>query len=103
MANAVRGRQRAKLLDVADGTRMTLVDFTPSAPQLTQFQFFDQFAYSHTTWSPDSDALVFASNLEVSGLAEGDVLSPQIIVARIAPVPSVRAIADGLMAFWSPR
>jgi hypothetical protein len=54
---------RWNVLTVADGSSRGVVDFTPSSPQITLFQFFDQFAYSHTTWSPDSDALVFAGTM----------------------------------------
>ena len=101
----VQGALGWKVLDVADGTRQTVVEFEPSSPQLTMFQFFDQFAYSHTTWSPDSDALVFAGRLvgDAVSLSEGIQPASRIIVATLEPVPSARAIADGLMAFWSPR
>ncbi len=58
-----QGVFRWNVLTVADGSSRGVVDFTPSSPQITLFQFFDQFAYSHTTWSPDSDALVFAGTM----------------------------------------
>ena len=98
------GVLRWKILDLRDGTRMSLADFIPSDPQLTQLEFFDQFAYSHTVWSPGSDALVFAGKLGTVGLTEEDDESDsRIIVARFEPEASVGAIAQGVMAFWSPR
>ena len=46
------------------GVSGPLVDFLPSRDQLTMFQFFDQYAYSHQLWSPDSRYLVFCRNAE---------------------------------------
>ena len=54
---------RWMILDVVDGSRWPLVDFIPSGAQMTLFRFFDQFAYSHTLWSPDSDSLVFSGRI----------------------------------------
>ena len=36
------------VLNVANGERWPLVEFIPSPDQLTMFQFFDQYAYSHS-------------------------------------------------------
>ena len=52
---------RWKVLDVVTGQVSVLIDFTPAADQLTVLQFFDQFAGSHSIWSPDSRSLVFAA------------------------------------------
>ena len=40
---------RWNVLSVTDGSSRSVVDFTPSDIQITLFQSFDQFAYSHTT------------------------------------------------------
>ena len=45
------GGLRWSVLDVASGVSSPLVDFLPSPDQLTMFQFFDQYAYSHQLWS----------------------------------------------------
>ena len=96
---------RWQVLDMVDGTVQFVTEFKPTRAQITLFQFFDQFSYSHQVWSPDSDALVFAGRQaggvisDVSGLFQGS----QIIVANLDPTPSIRVIANGEMGFWSPK
>jgi TolB protein len=96
---------RWQVLDMEDENVQFVTEFKPSGPQITLFQFFDQFSYSHQVWSPDSDAIVFAGRSvggvisDVSGLFSGS----QIIVASLDQTPSVRPIASGEMGFWSPR
>ena len=93
---------RWNVLSVTDGSSRSVVDFTPSNSQITLFQFFDQFAYSHTTWSPDSDALVFAGTVRGGAISvsEGRQQGSQIIVASLGPIPSAvhhRGRADGFL------
>ena len=94
------------VLNIVDRERWPLVDFIPSRDQLTMFQFFDQYAYSHSPWSPDSRSLVFAGNL-------ADVASPisitnelaqesHVIVVAADPDSSAETIAEGILGFWSP-
>ena len=88
-------------LDVAEGTHRKLADFVPSSAQMTLFRFFDQFAHSHTPWSPDSDALVFAGRMFGGDAPASD--DPQVFVLNAGAGPSVKAIGVGLLAVWSPR
>ncbi|MDA0770021.1 MAG: hypothetical protein BZY79_00365 [SAR202 cluster bacterium Casp-Chloro-G4] len=112
------GVLRWVVLDIASGERKALVDFVPSVAQLTMFQFFDQYAYSHSLWSPDSDALVFAGNLNTDavtasfkGLNSGASLGgnslehdgEHIMVVNTSGDTTTRVIADGFMATWSPN
>ena len=102
------GVLRWMILNVADGSTWRLVDFIPSRDQLVMFQFFDQYAYSHTLWSPDSRSLVFSGRLSDEALtasfgADRRAQTPQIIVLGTDPDPSTEVITDGIMAFWSPR
>jgi Tol biopolymer transport system component len=96
---------RWQVLDMEDGNVQFVTEFKPSGPQITLFQFFDQFSYSHQVWSPGSDALVFAGRpvggviSDVSGLFFGS----QILVASLDQTPSILPIASGEMGFWSPR
>ena len=96
---------RWMILDLATEERWPVVDFTPSLEQFTIFQFFDQFAYSHSQWSPDSDALVFAGVLSGDGVSAslGTQRASQIFVISTEPFSSAEPIAEGVVAVWSPR
>ena len=100
-----RGSLRWNILDVADGSSWPLADFIPSFDQFTVLQFFDQYAHSHSLWSPDSRSLVFAGT--VVGTAVSAASRKQqvnhIIVLATHREPLFQAIADGSLAFWSPR
>ena len=100
-----RGALRWNILDVQDDARWPLVDFLPTQDQLSIFQFFDQFAYSQSMWSPDSRSLVFAGSIVDEGVSASLRLQPvsQIIVLDTEPNPAVQPIADGLLGTWSPR
>ena len=98
------GVLRWNILDVEDGTRWPLVDFRPSRDQLTVFQYFDQFARSHSQWSPDSQALVFSGRIvggAISTLEQQRLF--KIIVMPTYPFSSPVFLADGNLGFWSPR
>ncbi len=96
------------LYDVGSDERMRLVDFSPSAEQLTVFQFFDQYAYSHSIWSPDSASIVFAGDLLTDSVTASISDHPghssfHIVVVDVEPVAEAHVIAEGIMGFWSPR
>ncbi|MCH8205539.1 MAG: PD40 domain-containing protein [Chloroflexi bacterium] len=99
------GFNRWMVLDVRDGERWAIADFIPSGAQATVFRLFDQFAYSHLPWSPDSASLVFSGTLQTEGVPAPVARQqpPQIVVADAGPVPAADVIADGFLAFWSPR
>ncbi len=79
------------VVHVASGESRRLHLFQPTMIFLNQFlPFFDQYSRSHRLWSPASDALVLA---EVRDGRE------QICVVPLEG--SVRAVADGVMPFWS--
>ncbi|MCH8062297.1 MAG: PD40 domain-containing protein [Chloroflexi bacterium] len=100
-----RGVLRVMMLDMNTGERWPLIDFAPAPDQSTIFQFFDQFAHSHSPWSPDSRSLVFAGILREDGISVSlnRQTGPQIYVVDIGPDPVVTSIAEGSLAFWSPR
>ena len=96
------------LYDVESDERTRLVDFAPSAEQLTIFQFFDQYAYSHTVWSPDSSSIVFAGDLLTDSVTASLGGHPghssfHIVVVDVEPVAEAHVITEGIMGFWSPR
>ena len=85
-----------------------MVDFIPSIDQLTIFQFFDQYAYSHSPWSPDSRSLVFAGKLADEAVPVSATLGvarqgSNIIVVGTDPDPLTQTIAEGILGFWSPQ
>ena len=101
-----QGALRCVVVDMNSRRSRVALDFIPSAEQRTLFQFFDQYAYSHSIWSPDSDSLVFA------GRAVGNAASAsraaqqeesQIIVVNAEGASAPQRIGAGIMAFWSPR
>jgi TolB protein len=94
------------VLDVGTGDTWKLVDFRPSADQLTVFQYFDQYVQSHSMWSPDSESLVFSGTLTGSGrsISYGvQQQTPQVYVVSVDRQPEVYTLAEGTLAFWSPR
>jgi TolB protein len=95
---------RWKVLNIANGAESTLIDFIPSADQLTMLQFFDQFAGSHQLWSPDSRSLVFAGRIGGGAILASTAQAQidRIIVVAARSFPSTDVIASGTLAFWSP-
>ena len=103
-----QGAMSWALYDVATDERTRLVDFTPSAEQLTMFRFFDQYAYSHSVWSPDGNSIVFAGDLLTDSVTASVGVHPghssfHIVVVDIEPVAEAHVIGEGIMGFWSPR
>ena len=92
-----------KLADRDGGLPVVVAEFLPSADLLTALTFFDQYALSHSIWSPNSRHIVFTGNLQrhSSGVNGG---SPQgykvyVLEAKEGAVP--QEVASGRIAFWS--
>lgn len=101
-----QGALRCVVVDMNSRRSRIALDFIPSAEQRTLFQFFDQYAYSHSIWSPDSASLVFAGRpvgdaASASRAAQQDASQIIVVSADAASAPQI--IGDGIMAFWSPR
>jgi len=80
-----------------------LFRFRPSGETFTMFSFFDQYAYSHSPWSPDSTRLVVAgSEGTVAERRNGN--SPTgarvYVLDAVGDAPPSE-IAQGSVAFWS--
>ena len=102
-----RGNLRWTLFDIESGVRTPLVDFVPSSDQMTMFQFFDQYAYSHCLWSPDSQFLVFAGTLSEQAMTASHSAHPghtgiHVFVMDTGRTLSVEPITTGILGFWSP-
>ncbi len=87
-------RLRWSVLDVAQGSVRQLSAFTPTQEMIYLLSFFDQFAYSHRVWSPDSRHLIYA---EIAP-DRHPVISLLDATQAIA-VPLI--IADGVFGVWS--
>lgn len=102
------GALRCIVVDMDSRERRAALDFVPSPEQQTLFQFFDQYAYSHSIWSPDSANLVFAGNIvgnaaTASGRAHPGHRGFHIIVADAGGAATPQLVGEGIMGFWSPR
>ena len=77
--------------------------FQPSADVLAMLSFFDQYAYSHSPWSPDSTRLVVAGTQEASlGGRNGQSPSGErVFVLDVSGATPAKEIAAGTLAFWS--
>ena len=65
--------------------------------------FFDQYAYSHSPWSPDSSQLVVAGTQTMPfERRNGDTpTGARVFVLSIDPAVPPQEIAEGTLAFWS--
>jgi len=80
------------VIDVESGQALWRLESGLSTIYLTQFlPYFDQYAFSHQIWSPDSAALVLP-------LVQEDAVE----ITRIdADDGQTTKLADGSIAFWS--
>ncbi len=105
LLTGVQNFLRWSVLDVESGAVEHLADFQPTGELGFFHSYFDQFAASHTLWSPDSRWVVLTGALLEPEPDELDARRGQDTVWVIdtereaAPI----AIADGFLAFWSPR
>ncbi len=58
---------RWTVYDVAEGTSTPLARFWPTRDMIYYLTYFDQFAHSHSLWSPDSRYLVYAEVIPNQG------------------------------------
>ena len=80
-----------------------LFRFQPSSEVFTMFSFFDQYAYSHSPWSPDGTRLVVVGSQDAS-VGGSDGQSPtgsRIFVLDAVGGQQPQDIGPGTLAFWS--
>ncbi|GAB4522198.1 MAG: hypothetical protein OHK0046_34470 [Anaerolineae bacterium] len=83
-------------LDVEADTTRLYGSFIPTTEMIYMFNFFDQFAQSHSIWSPDSTHIVFSEFTP-----EGNSVVNVLDMTRADSVPFY--IADGSIGIWSYR
>lgn len=87
---------------VNGGQPRRLFRFSPTGEFFTHLSFFDQYAYSHSLWSPDGSALVVAGNDgPESGRRNGSGPSGGQIYVVDAVTGESQRIASGKTAVWS--
>jgi TolB protein len=82
------------VLDVSDGVNRRYASFLPTNQFIYLLQYFDQFASSHSIWSPDSRYLVY------SEIATNMLPVIQLLDATQEAAVPVK-IAEGLIGIWS--
>jgi Tol biopolymer transport system component len=81
----------------------SLFSFHPSRDVLTMLSFFDQYAYSHSPWSPDSSRLVVAGT-QAMPFERRNGQTPagaRVFVLDVEGNAPPHEIAEGTLAFWS--
>ena len=88
---------------VAGGPARELLRAQPSDDMLVILSFFDQYAYSHSPWSPDSSRLVLAvvPNRSTQGRNGSTPPGPRILVVQADGGSEPLEVAAGSLAFWS--
>ena len=84
------------------GETLHLFRFSPTGEVFTWFSFFDQYAYSHSIWSPDGSSLVVAGTggAEAGRRNGSGPTGGQVFVVDVSTGES-RRIASGKIAVWS--
>ncbi len=87
--------------DGSDNKR--LFSFQPSSEMFIMFSFFDQYAYSHSPWSPDGKSLVIAGTKgKVELRSNGRTpTGDRIYVLDVEGNESPRDLGAGVLAVWS--
>ncbi|MBI2170674.1 MAG: PD40 domain-containing protein [Chloroflexi bacterium] len=88
-----------EVVPIATGTQeVALADFDPTGEELARLAFFDQYAVSHSPWSPDGRWLMFAGTLS-GEVADAD---PQIYVMEASEASPPNHVAKGRLGTWEP-
>lgn len=87
----------------AVGGSRSLFNFHPSRDVFTMLSFFDQYAYSHSPWSPDSSHLVVAGTKRMPFERRNGhtPTGARVFVLDIETDIPPQDISEGTLAFWS--
>ena len=91
------------VVDVKTGAQKALGNFLATPDESTAYRYFDQFAVSHTIWSPDSSAFIYAG-VRLTGSPDHALGYSPAPSAWIVPIDgsSPHQVADAVIAFFSP-
>ena len=93
-----------RVVDIADGEPRTLVEFVPGELFKVLLAYFDQYAYSHSLWSPDSTRILFVGSVPegAKGSAGADAAEEETIYTlNVVGEPVLVPVAQGPIAAWS--
>ncbi len=90
---------RIEVIDTATAQSIRVADALPSQQFGQYLQYFDQYSRALSPWSPDGRHIVFTSVLPDNNTADITVASFDSTQAGV----SLKRIAAGVVAFWSPR
>ena len=92
-----------KYVNRSGGPPTELAEFQPSSDYLTLILFFDQYAYSHSVWSPDGSQLVFSGTIGSSSFGRngGTPDTDKVYVLDLEEGSAPREIASSRIAVWS--
>jgi TolB protein len=87
----------------AGGPARELMRAQPSSDTLVTLSFFDQYAYSHSPWSPDSSRLVLSvvPGRSIQGRNGSTPPGPKIFVVDTDGAAEPLQVGNGSLAFWS--
>jgi len=91
------------VVDVKTGAQKSLGNFLATPDESTAYRYFDQLAVSHTIWSPDSSAFIYAG-VKLEGSPDKALGIAPAPSAYIVPIDGSKphAIANAVLAFFSP-
>ena len=92
-----------RVMETSDGPTVELFRYRPSDDALTMFAHFDQYARSHSPWSPDGAHLVVTGTAE-QPLERRNGATPtgdRVFILDATGAEAPHNIAAGIMAFWS--
>ena len=92
------------IISPTDGSGIkNIFDFRPSAETFIMMSFFDQYAHSHSLWSPDGQSLVVTgSKGEVARRSNGRTpTGDRIYVLDSNGLEGPRDLGAGVLAVWS--
>jgi TolB protein len=91
------------VVDVKTGKEKQLGNFLTTTEESTSYRFFDQLAVSHTIWSPDSSAFIYAG-VRLLGSPDAAIGTAPPPMAWIVPIDGSEPhqISTAVIAFFSP-
>lgn len=92
-----------ELVDLKSGKSRALGNFVSTQEESISYRFFDQLALSHSTWSPDSKAIVYAGvRLLAEPTHELHTTPPPSVWSVPIDGGAPHSLGEGVAAFYSP-